>query len=152
MFMTHLSRPPTGRAARAGAFLVTATLAMAPYAAGAQEGSLAIELNKVESTEEGCRTLFVFDNRTGHELNRFRVDLILFDAKGVYSKQLMLDMAPLYPDKKTVASFLLGDAPCEEIGSILVNDLPQCQNASGSAIDCLAWLKVDSKSDIPLEK
>ena len=64
----------------------------------------------------------------------------------------MLDMAPLSPDKKTVASFLLGEQPCEEIGSILVNDIPQCRNTTGNAIDCLDWLKVDSKSTIPLEK
>ena len=33
--------------------------------------------------------------------------------KGVYSKQLLLDMAPLYADKKTVASFLLDDQACD---------------------------------------
>ena len=127
-------------------------LALFAPAAQADDAGLKIELNKVESTDEGCRTLFVFDNRTGHELGRFRVDLILFDAKGVYKKQLLLDMAPLYADKKTVASFLLDEEGCDEIGSILVNDIPQCQNSSGDAFDCLAQLKVASRSDIPLEK
>ncbi len=121
-------------------------------AALAEDGPLAIELNKIENTDEGCRTLFVFDNRTGHELDRFQVDLILFDSKGVYKKQLMLDMAPLYADKKTVASFLLGEDSCADIGSILVNDIPQCRNGSGNALDCLARLKVQSLSEIPLEK
>jgi len=84
---------------------------------GATEGRLGIELNKLEDTEEGCRSLFVFDNATGHELNRFRVDLILFDRKGVYAKQLLLDMAPLYEDKKVLASFLLADDPCDWHGA-----------------------------------
>ena len=39
----------------------------------AVEPELLIELNKLEDTEQGCRSLFLFDNGTGHELNRFRV-------------------------------------------------------------------------------
>jgi hypothetical protein len=123
-----------------------------PAPAGEGESHLGIELNMVESTEEGCRTLFVFDNRTGHQLNRFRVDLILFDPDGIYKKQLLLDMAPLYADKKTVASFLLDDAACSAIGSILVNDIPQCQDGVGHAIDCVALLEVSSRAEIPLER
>lgn len=131
---------------------VIALLGASPLAARAQSNSLMIELNKVESSEEGCRTLFVFDNRTGRELNRFRVDLILFDHKGVYKKQVLLDMAPLYADKKTVASFLVAEGPCDEIGSILVNDIPQCKDGVGDTIDCVELLQVHSRSDIPLEK
>ena len=111
-----------------------------------------IELNKLENTDEGCRSLFVFDNATGHELNPFRVDLILFDQEGVYAKQLLLDMAPLYEDKKILASFLLAEEPCDAIGSILVNDLPRCENGSGTELDCVKLLEVRSRSDIPLEK
>jgi hypothetical protein len=96
--------------------------------------------------------VFVFDNRTGHELNRFRVDLILFDPEGVYSKQLLLDMAPLHADKKTVTSFLLDGQPCKEVGSVLVNDVPWCENGSGNRVDCVKMLKVDSLAEVPLQK
>lgn len=118
----------------------------------ADDASIIIELNKVENTEQGCRPLFLFDNRSGHQLNRFQVELILFDQKGVYSSQILLDMAPLYKDKKTIASFLLSDIPCDQIGSVLVNDLPDCENSAGNALDCLAFLQVASKGDIVLEK
>ena len=139
---------------RAARFLQAAALATTtiPGLAHAEEGAIGIELNKVEDTEEGCRTLFVFENRSGHELNRFRVDLILFDPDGVFSRQLMLDMAPLYDEKKSVASFLLDPAGCARIGSILVNDIPHCENGSGTSLDCVGLLEVSSKSDIPLEK
>ena len=118
----------------------------------AAESELLIELNKLEDTDEGCRSLFVFDNATGHELNRFQVDLILFDQEGVYAKQVMLDMAPLSEDKKVVASFLLPDQQCASIGSILVNDLPQCENGAGAQVDCVKLLEVRSRTDTPLEK
>ena len=118
----------------------------------ADDGAIAIELNKIEQTEEGCRPLFLFDNRSGHQLNVFQVELALFDVKGVFSQQVLLDMAPLYKDKKVVASFLMSDLSCDEIGSILVNGLPSCINSGGADLDCLGLLDVTSRSSIPLEK
>lgn len=117
------------------------------------EPALKIQLNKTEDADDGgCRAVFVFDNRTGYALNRLQVDLILFDAEGVYSKQVVLDMAPLTHDKKVLASFVFADHPCGDIGSILVNDIPQCRNGAGTALDCVDLLKTDSRSVIPLEK
>jgi hypothetical protein len=138
-----------GSAAALGAVLGLAVTASSLCAA---EGRLGIELNKLEDTEEGCRSLFVFDNETGHELNRFRVDLILFDRKGVYAKQLLLDLAPLYEDKKVLASFLLADDPCDSIGTVLVNDVPWCENGAGATVDCVKLLDVGSRTEVPLEK
>jgi hypothetical protein len=135
-----------------GRIAFACALFLLPGAGAAQTKSLEIELNKLENTDEGCRSLFVFDNRTGHELHRFRIDLILFDPKGVYKKQLLLDMAPLEDDKKTLASFLLGDWPCDQLGSILINGIPQCHNGAGDAVECVDMLEVGSKGDVPLER
>jgi hypothetical protein len=118
----------------------------------AADGQLTIELNKLEDTDEGCRSLLVVDNETGHELHRFRVDLILFDREGVYAKQLLLDMAPLYEDKKVLASFLLAEQPCASIGSVLINDVPWCENGAGATVDCVKLLEVESRTEVPLEK
>jgi hypothetical protein len=118
----------------------------------AAEGQLTIELNKLEDTDEGCRSLLVVDNETGHELHRFRVDLILFDREGVYAKQLLLDMAPLYEDKKVLTSFLLAEHPCASIGSVLINDVPWCENGAGATVDCVKLLEVGSRTEVPLEK
>jgi hypothetical protein len=140
------SRP---RAAALGAAL---GLLVGAQPLAAAEAELLIELNKLEDTDQGCRSLFVFDNATGHELNRFQVDLILFDQEGVYARQVMLDMAPLEQDKKVLASFLLPDQQCDAIGSILVNDLPQCQDGAGAELDCVKLLEVRSLTETPLEK
>jgi hypothetical protein len=145
----HVARP--GRGALVGAALLASLCPLASPAPAA-EGNLMIELNKLDDTEQGCRSVFVFDNRTGHELDRFRIDLILFDPKGVYSKQLMLDMAPLYRDKKTVASFLLDDQKCDQIGSILVNDVPWCEDGAGTSLECVKMLDVRSLTKVPLQK
>ena len=129
------------------------SLSAAPAVADdAQEALLGIELNKLEDSDQGCRSVFVVDNRTGHDLNRFRIDLILFDTAGVYSKQLLLDMAPLHEDKTTVTSFLLHDEACGKLGSVLVNDVPWCENGAGAAVDCVRMLEVSSLAKVPLQK
>ena len=139
---------------RGRALLSIAALACALGAAPAtaEDALLGIELNKLEESDQGCRSVFVVDNRTGHDLNRFRIDLILFDAAGVYSKQLLLDMAPLPEDKMTVTSFVLHDEKCSELGSVLVNDVPWCENGSGTTVDCVRMLKVSSLASVPLHK
>ena len=133
-------------------FVAATSLLLGGAILAADEGGLAIELNKTEDTTGGCRSLFLFDNATGHQLNRFQVDLILFDQDGVYSKQVLLDMAPLYEGKKMLASFLFDETPCAKIGSILVNDVPRCENGTGTSMDCVSLLEVMSPSEIPLEK
>lgn len=132
--------------------LMTLAFCSVASSAIAADGIIAIELNKTEDTEQGCRPLFLFDNQSGHQLNAFQLELVLFDDKGVYSRQILLDMAPLYQDKKVVASFLINEFSCDQIGSMLVNALPRCENSTGTDIDCLALLDVSSKSSIPLEK
>ena len=122
-------------------------------AAHAQEDSaLVIERNKMEDTPQGCLSSFLFDNRTGHQLSRFQLDLVFFDPDGVATKQMLLDMAPLYEDKKTFASFLLDETACDKIGSILVNDVPTCENGSGNEVDCIELLEVNSRGEVPLER
>ncbi|MDH3663967.1 MAG: hypothetical protein OEU92_28800, partial [Alphaproteobacteria bacterium] len=132
--------------------LAALVLIQAASSVVAAEGMIGIELNKAEDTEQGCRPLFLFDNQSGHQLNKFQVELVLFDSKGVYSKQILLDMAPLYKDKKVLASFLMSELACDDIGGMLVNALPSCANTTGADLDCLSLLEVTSKSSIPLEK
>jgi hypothetical protein len=61
-------------------------------------------------------------------------------------------MAPLRADKKTVTSFLLDGQPCAEVGSVLVNDVPWCENGAGNVLDCVKMLEVDSLAEVPLQK
>ena len=140
------------RRGQAGTVCAALGLAVVVQPLVAATPELLIELNKLEDTDQGCRSLFLFDNGTGHELNRFRVDLILFDPEGVYAKQLLLDLAPLHQDKKVLASFLLAEKPCSSIGSILVNGLPLCEDGAGAQVDCVPLLKVESRTEVPLEK
>jgi hypothetical protein len=150
--MLHRPAVCLGAALLAGVIALPAPAARAQEAAPANAAGLTIELNKLEQTEQGCRPVFLFANRTGHGLNRLQLDLVLFDPAGIYRQQVLLDMAPMPDDKQMLASFLLDSFACDEIGRILVNNVPQCQDGAGAAIDCLPLLHVTSKSAVPLEK
>jgi len=121
-------------------------------AAVAQDKSLDIELNKAVDSGDGCLASFVFQNKLGQTLDRFSLDLFVFDKEGIIARQVLLDMAPLRKDKTTVANFSLIQIPCADIGKVLVNDIPSCRSEEGSLLDCLADLKVSSRDRIELMK
>lgn len=131
--------------------LVSAALTGA-VPARAQDSGLAIELNKVEDFGEGCMASFVFQNNLGATLDRFNLDLFLFDTEGVIVRRVLIDMAPLVNGKTRVAQFHLHSGACAELSRILVNDFPQCRAESGEGVDCLAGLTVSSRSAIALAK
>jgi hypothetical protein len=136
----------------AGALALVAAMGWQATGQAQEDGALTIELNKMENTAQGCLSSFLFDNRTGHQLSRFQLDLVFFDPDGIAAKQMLLDMAPLYADKKTFASFLVDETACDKIGSILVNAVPRCENGSGQEVGCIDLLEVNSRSQVPLER
>lgn len=151
------ARGRRGRLARAlGAALAACALMSAwPGPAGpaaAAKAGLHIELNKLEDGGGSCLASFVVRNDLGHTLDRFSLDLYVFDPQGVIIRQVLLDMAPLRQDKTTVARFALLQGSCERLGQVLVNDIPSCRSDTGQTLDCLAGLAVSSRSRVELVK
>ncbi len=75
-----------------------------------------------------CLASFVVRNGLGHTLDRFSLDLYVFDTDGVIARQVLLDMAPLRDDKTTVARFSLIQRACGKISRILVNAVSSCRS------------------------
>jgi hypothetical protein len=122
-------------------------------AASAAEPGLDIELNKAEDGDDACVASFVVRNAMGHTLDRFSMDLYVFDNDGVIARQVLLDLAPLRGNKITVARFNLIARSCGEVSRILINDIPSCRSAgSGDTLDCLAALTVSSRASIEMVK
>ncbi len=137
----------------AGAALVVAIAAGLGVPAPAGEPGIGIELNKVEDNSGSCLASFVVRNGLGQTLDRFSMDLYVFDSDGVIARQVLLDLAPLRGNKTTVLSFFLIERPCGEISRILINDIPSCRSeGTGEALDCLDGLSVSSRSLIEMVK
>ena len=123
---------------------------LSPYAATA--ASLSLELNKVESGTRSCTATFLLANRLGKSLDRFRLEMLIFDSKGEVVERMLINLAPISHDRTTVASFPLIASNCSNISHILVKDVPACRAEGGQKIDCLSSLVVKTRVFIEISK
>ena len=120
-------------------------------ASGSGDG-ITLELNKLETSDKGCRAYVVVTNPTKTSYDAFKLDLVMFQKDGVVGRRFALDLSPVRPDKRSVKLFDLDGAQCEEIGSFLINDVIDCRTSTGTATDCLARLKVKSLTKVEISK
>ena len=130
--------------------LLTSFMWLSPGTASA--AGLSLELNKIESGTESCTATVLIANRLGQSLDRFRLDLVLFDSKGVIFERLLIDLAPLPHDRTTIASSPLLAARCSDISRILVKDVPACRAEGGRDMDCFSSLRVKTRARIQIGK
>lgn len=134
-------------AAAAGDSAPAASAAAAPSAP-----QISVELNKLEPVEKGCRVYTVVDNPGQTVYQTLKLDLILFHTDGVIGRRLMLDLAPLKSQKKTVKMFDLDGTPCDKIGSFLVHDVMECKSDAGAVANCLDAITLKSLSNVQISK
>ncbi|MDP6876323.1 MAG: hypothetical protein QF521_22610 [Alphaproteobacteria bacterium] len=132
------------------AALFAAVLCLAPRPAAAD--GLTLELNKVEDTPQGCLATVLIANGLGQALDRFRLDLVLFDGKGVVSDRLLIDLAPLPAERTTIANLPLQAGGCAGISRVLLRDIPACRGRQGRPQDCLTGLTVTTRTKIDFGK
>ena len=116
------------------------------------EAGLSIELNKLEPAEHGCRAYFVITNQSSTAYDVFKLDLVLFQTDGVIARRFAIDLGPVKPDKRSVKLFDIDAIPCEQVGSLLINDVLECKSEPGPTPDCLAEITPSSLTKAQLTK
>lgn len=129
--------------------LLSSLMWLSPHAAAA---SLSLELNKVESDTKSCTATFLLANRLGKPLDRFRLEMVLFDSKGMFVEHLLINLAPLSHDRTTVADIPLLARKCSDISRILIKDVPACRAEGGGELDCFSSLVVKTRVSIKISK
>jgi hypothetical protein len=115
------------------------------------ESSLTIELNKLEPQKESCRAYVVVTNNGSTVYQALKLDLVLFQPDGVIGRRFALDLGPLKAQKRSVKLFDL-DTPCDQVGSLLINDVLECNGETGSIPNCLADITATSLAKAKLSK
>jgi hypothetical protein len=130
-----------------GVFLSRATTeaAEAPVTIG-------VELNRLEDQGGNCRAFIVVRNSGSADYSGFALDLVIFDRGGTIMRRLAIDVAPVRPAKTSVKVFDIPETACSAIGSILVNDVIHCRDASGDVAGCVDRLSTSSKLAVSLLK
>ena len=134
------------------AIIVFASLVVEVATARAEQGSLSIELNKLEPQGQGCRAYFVVGNKTSTAYQELKLDLVLFRPDGVIGRRFAVDLGPLKPDKKSVKLFDIEGTPCDQVGSFLINDVMECKSDTGPVADCLKDIGVSTLTNVQLNK
>lgn len=134
------------------AIVLTAAAGLPFGAASAIEPMLGIELNKLESFEGGCRSFFLFRNRTELTLSSFEMSLAILDQGGVIDRLLTIDAAPLPARRTTLKLFEIPEIACENVGEVILHDIAACAAADAAAIDCFAMIELSSLASTPLVK
>lgn len=131
--------------------VLAARAADQPAAAASATGT-ALELNKLETYDKGCRAYIVVNNLTDTAYQAFKLDLVLFQTDGIIGRRFALDLAPVRAQKKTVKLFELDGVACDKIGSFLINDVMDCKTDAGPAENCLQKLTTSTLTTVQLSK
>jgi hypothetical protein len=153
--LTQAHHRRRSRRITAGTFAFILSLALYCWAtAGRAEPpkSLGLELNKLEQQGGNCRAYLVIANPGAAAFSGFSLDLVLFDRSGTITRRLAVDIAPVRPEKTMVKVFDIPETACGAIGSILVNDVLHCRDASGDVAGCVDRVKTASKLPVTLSK
>ncbi|HEY7665357.1 MAG TPA: hypothetical protein VH934_19740 [Xanthobacteraceae bacterium] len=109
-----------------------------PVCASAADEKVAIELNSIETVDNHCRLNFVIENKSDVAIESFKLDVVVFGVDGGILRRLLMEMGPVRPAKTIVRTFPV-DGECNQIGSILVNDVAACvPGEPGACLDGLA--------------
>ncbi|MGF1629117.1 MAG: hypothetical protein ACFCUT_06570 [Kiloniellaceae bacterium] len=129
--------------------LLPATAGLAELAAGE---AVAIELNKLEPNGAACRAYLVVKNDAARAFDSLKLDLVMFDRDGVVAKRLAVQAAPLPVGKTSLKVFDIEGRDCAGIGSILLNDVLDCEPATEGASGCLGLVDASARGAVPFTK
>ena len=109
----------------------------AAEAQGTAQGTapaITVELNKLESAGPSCRSYFLVTNRTPDALKDLRLEVYLFDRKGVVLRRIALPFSGLRSERSKVVIFDLADLACTDLDRLLVNEVLTCTGEDGAPV------------------
>lgn len=137
--------------ASASALPVLLRPASAQTPAAAATTPVALELNKLETTDKGCRAVVVVNNQSDTAYQTLKLELVMFEG-GVFTRRIAVDLAPIRPQKRSVKLFELDGIACDKITELLINDVMDCKTDAGAVDSCLQRLSVSSLANAKLSK
>ena len=118
-------------------------------AVAAPDGSIQVELNKLEPSDGDCRAYLVLENKSSSAFEALKIDIVIFGTDDIVERRLAVQTAPLPPGKTSLRVFDVGDLSCERIGRLLLNDVLDCADGAGTRDDCLALLSTSARTAVP---
>jgi hypothetical protein len=110
-----------------------------------------LELNRLEQDGDVCRVYLLIKNSEVATIEVFKLDLVFFDKENIIQNRLYVELGPLPGSKTGVRLFDIPETQCQSMGSILVNDVVECEGTSAGPLNCLQRLELSSRAGVELK-
>lgn len=137
---------PIGSKNLCAAAVVAFALAQPLHGQTATDGTLALELNRVDQVAAACRFTFLAENRIGADISSFTAETVIIDADGVVERLTLFEFGNLPESSPRVRQFDVPDLVCAEVGRILINGVSDCGGIEG----CEASVTLSTRTDVEL--
>ena len=116
------------------------------------DGTIVVELNRLEPYQQGCRVYFLLENQSSTTIEEFQLDTYLFNEEGVIERWLAFSTPPLPAGRPRVSVLGLEDIPCESINRMLLNDVRVCQAEGGVELaNCASVIEARNRTSASFE-
>ncbi len=113
---------------------------------------LQMEINKTEQRDGLCVVYMKLRNHTGKEFSELKAEMFAFDKNELVSAHFLVDFQKILADKTIIKLIPLKDEQCNQLGSILLNQMSACKTTDGDFPNCMQQVKTTSKTKIELFK
>jgi hypothetical protein len=136
---------------QSAAFVASIALTVsATYAA--DPGKIDVEFNSLQSSEAGCRAVFVLHNGLAAALDKLTLRVVAFDAQAHASLFLSLDVGELPANKTRVLRFDLGKSvACADVSRLVLDDVTDCAGGDMNPAKCLASINLSTRAGVPFD-
>lgn len=132
-----------------GAWLTGSVIALLiATTAGAATSGVLIELNKLKPVDNACRAFLVTQNLTDKHFKKLKLDLVMFNKKGIVARRLAIGLGPLRPGKTSVKVFDISKIKCQNLGQFLMNGTLACTTPKGPVENCTSLISVSARGSI----
>jgi hypothetical protein len=143
---------------RFAVFAISFVLSMAEASAAetgniaAETGKIDLEFNSLQTSEEGCRVVFVLHNRLADALDKLILRVVTFDTQGRANLFLSLDVGALPASKTRVLRYDLGKSvACTDISRLVLDDVTDCAGGNMNPSKCLASISLTTRAGVPFD-
>lgn len=131
------------------AIVLIATLAVGPAAALDDTGQrVFIELNAVDTVEQGCRKSFVVRNGHAADIESAVYEAVLFDADGRVERLTLFDFGALPAARPRVRQFVMPGVDCAGLSRLLFNGAETCAGDGLPERACTDGLRLETRTDL----
>jgi hypothetical protein len=121
-------------------------LAVAGSAAAQDTGGIAVDLNRLDPVDTGCRLTFVVDNGLA-PLTTLALETVLFDQAGRVAALTLFDFAELPQGARRVRQFDVAGIGCTDVAQVLINGVAACAGDGTTPATCAQALRVTGSVD-----